>query len=282
VALRLCAGLISAIAVDPYHTSELTQAIGLIATLPCGSLLLADALYGSFLNLALVTRRQSHLISPRKLKRKGEKLKRLGRNEWLERITRPLAAHSCHPELLVDLPAFQDVRVIKAVIQRKGYRDITLFLCTTLLDHLKYPAQEIVAIYLRRWNIELDIRSLKLKHGLARLTCKSPQTVEREIYSACLAFNSVRATMAETGQPAHRLSHASTLELLRRTDDKMSFASRTMRAELVRTMLELVAAAVLPHQPRPPEPRAVVHSVRRFPYLKCTRKQWRAWHRATA
>lgn len=282
IILLFCAGLICAIALDPYHTSELAQAAQLFLTLPAHRLVLADALYGSFLNLALITRRGSHLLCPRHAQRKGQSVRRLGPKEWIERIAQPRPDH-CHcPELLAGLPEFVEVRVIQHVVRRKGYRDFTLVLCTTLLDHRAYPAADLVALYLRRWSIELDIRALKAQHGLDRPTCKSPATVEREIYSACLAFNCVRALMAQTGQPAHRLSHATTVKILVQTDAKMTFASRAMRAALVRVMLELIGAAVLPRQIRPPEPRAVVRSARRFPYLKCTRTQWKAWHRVVA
>jgi hypothetical protein len=183
---------------------------------------------------------------------------------------------------LTGLPDYVDVRVIQKVVHRRGYRDYTLVLYTTLLDHREYPAEDIVALYLRRWSIELDIRTLKLQHGLSGLTCKSPGTLEREIYSACLAFNCVRATMAETGQQVHRLSHALAVRQLARTDAKMTFAAPAMRKALFSAMLLLIGAALLPNQFRPPEARAVVHSTRRFPYLKCTRKQWRVWHRVAA
>lgn len=282
IALLFCAGLIAALAVNPYLTSELAQAVELLRALPSHQLLLADALYGTFLNLVLVTQRGSHLICPRHPKRKGQRLKRLGPGEWLERLAKPRACH-CHcPELLAGMPEFVDVRAVQTVIHRKGYRDFTLVLYTTLLDPRQYPAADIVALYLRRWSIELDIRTLKLQHGLDRPTCKSPATVEREIYSACLAFNCVRATMAQTGQQVHRLSHTEAQRILATTDTYMAFATRACRAALVHAMLIQISAAILRRQLRPPEPRAVVHSARRFPYLSCSRRQWKAWHHVAA
>lgn len=275
-------GLISTIAADPYHTSELAQAARVFLQLPARWLLLADGLYGSFLNLVLVTRRGSHLICPRHVNRKGQIIKHLGPGQWLERLHKPRPCH-CHcPELLVGMPDYVDVRVIRRVVHRKGYRDFTLVLYTTLLDFRLYPADEIVALYLKRWAIELDIRALKEQHGLSNLTCKSPQTVIREIYSCCLAFNCVRAIQTETGQPVHRLSHITAAQVLLTTNAKMTFASARIRAELVRVMLELIGAALLPQQIRAPEPRALIKTVRRFPYLRGTRKQWKARHRVAA
>lgn len=282
ITLLLCAGVIAAIAADPYHTSEVAQAVQLFLNLPRNHLLLADALYGSFLNLVLITRCGSHLICARHVNRKGQRLKRLGYRQWLERFSRPLPAH-CHcPELLLGMPGFFAVRKIERIVHRKGFRDYTLVLYTTLLDPRQYPAEDIVKLYLRRWSIELDLRALKTQHGLSNLTCKSPETVLREIYSCCLAFNCVRASMAQTGNPVHRLSHKTATEILCSTDTEMTYVSARLRAALVRCMLEQIGAAILPIQIRGPEPRSIVHNLRRFPYLKCTRKQWRAWHRVAA
>jgi hypothetical protein len=239
-------------------------------------------LYGSFLNLVLITRRGSHLICARHANRKGQRLKRLGHRDWLERFSKPRPVHCHRPELLLGMPEFIDIRKIERVVHRKGYRDYTLVLYTTLLDPRLYPAEDIVRLYLRRWAIELDVRALKTQHGLSNLTCKSPETVLREIYSCCLAFNCVRATMAQTGHSAHRLSHKTATEILCRTDVEMTYASAPLRAALLRCMLEQIGAAILPIPTRGPEPRALVHTIRRFPYLKCTRRQWKVWHRVAA
>jgi hypothetical protein len=282
IAFLLCSGLISAITADPYLTSELAQAAKLLLSLPGNRVLLADGLYGSFLNLVLVTQRHSHLICPRHVNRKGQHMKRLGYGQWIERLSKPRPCHCHYPELLVGMPDYVDVRVIRRVVHRKGYRDYTLVLYTTLLDPRLYPADEIVALYLKRWAIEVDIRTIKEQHGLNNLTCKTPQTVIREIYSCCLAFNCVRATMAQTGQPVHRLSHITAAQIVVKTDAKMTFASMRIRAALLEVMLELIGAAILPQQSRAPEPRALVRNVRRFPYLKGTRNQWKARHRGAA
>ena len=88
--------------------------------------------------------------------------------------------------------------------------------------------------------------------------------------------------MAHTGHAVHALSHATTLEILVAADSKMTFASPAHRAALIAETLRQIGGAVLPKQIRPPQPRAIVRNKRRYPYLKCTRKQWSAWHHAAA
>ena len=67
-----------------------------------------------------------------------------------------------------------------------------LFLFTTLAA-AEASREELLQIYGKRWNIELDLRTLKGTLKLEQLTCTSPEMVAKEIDVAMLAYNSVRA-----------------------------------------------------------------------------------------
>lgn len=71
-----------------------------------------------------------------------------------------------------------------------GFRE-PLCLFTTLED----PAEEIVALYLQRWNFETDLRSLKTTLRLQHLRAKSPAAAEKEFLAAVIAYALVRAFM---------------------------------------------------------------------------------------
>ena len=270
------AGVISAVRGDPYLISELAQALRLLPQLPGRTLLLADALYGSYLNVGLVRQRDSDLLCPRKKRRGGTRLKNVGPGEWIERWDRPRGAHTHWPELLETLPATQDLRVLIRIVHRPGYRDFELVLCTTLLDPQQYPAEELTLLYLRRWDIELDIRTLKLQHGLQCLTCKNPDTVLREIYAACLSFNCVRCLMSQTNHTVRELSHTRAVALLLAGAQRMTAASPQTLPRLFRELLLVIGQCRLVHQLRPPEPRQLVRIVRHYPLLACSRATWRA------
>ena len=66
-----------------------------------------------------------------------------------------------------------------------------LYLFTTL----PLPAQEVVALYGKRWNVETDLRSLKQTVRLQRLSVHSIEMMEKELLTAILAYNLVRAMM---------------------------------------------------------------------------------------
>jgi len=81
-------------------------------------------------------------------------------------------------------------RLIAARIGR-GRSQEWLFLFTTL----GLPADQVTALYARRWNIETDLRSLKRTVRLHHLAAKSPEMLEKELLLATSAYNLVRAVM---------------------------------------------------------------------------------------
>jgi len=67
-----------------------------------------------------------------------------------------------------------------------------LHLFTTRKD----PAQDVVALYGQRWNIETDLRSLKRTVRLHHIAARKPSTMEKQLLTAVAAYNLVRAVMA--------------------------------------------------------------------------------------
>jgi len=91
-------------------------------------------------------------------------------------------------------------------------------LVTTLLDAQQYPAAELIALYLRRWRLELCLRDVKTTLGLERLRCQSPAMVRKELLAGLIAHNLVRCVMAEAARnydaPLERLSFKGTVDAL--------------------------------------------------------------------
>ena len=68
---------------------------------------------------------------------------------------------------------------------------------TTLLDPKLYPAEALVALYARRWRLELCLRDLKTTMGLEALRCKTPDMAEKELLAYLVAHNLIRCVIAE-------------------------------------------------------------------------------------
>lgn len=71
-------------------------------------------------------------------------------------------------------------------------------LATTLLDHHRYPASELVRLYHQRWEIEtayLELKSSIL--GGRVLRARTPDGVIQEIYALLVAYQLIRTAMAD-------------------------------------------------------------------------------------
>jgi hypothetical protein len=98
-----------------------------------------------------------------------------------------------HPELPAD--ACVRGRLLVALVRPdNGAEPFLLALFTTLLA-AEASREDLLQLYGKRWNIELDLRTLKGTLKLEQLTCTSPEMIAKEIHAAMITYNLVRAVM---------------------------------------------------------------------------------------
>jgi len=90
--------------------------------------------------------------------------------------------------------------IVRQVQPSNGAEPFLLALFTTLED----PPEQVVEMYGKRWNIELDLRQLKNTLRLDQLTCTSEEMVAKELDVAMLTYNLVRAVIYLTALKAGR------------------------------------------------------------------------------
>jgi hypothetical protein len=90
-------------------------------------------------------------------------------------------------------------------------------LLTTLIDHEKYPAADIIDVYHKRWELEIAFDEIKT-HMLDRKEALRSQTVDgvlQEFWGILLAYNLIRREMhavaKKKGLPADRISFTGAL-----------------------------------------------------------------------
>ena len=278
--LAVCAftGAVLAQRLGAYVDGELRMFYTLLEQLAPGTLLIGDGAYNSYLFLWRVRSAGGHVLAPQDPTRRSRCVRRFAKHDALHEWIRPPVAASAFPDELSRAPERQTVRVITRVLRRKGYRPWELVLCTTLDDPERYPADELVEHYLRRWGLEVHFRSLKEHLGLARLTAQTPSVIRKEILSGLLAFNVIRLAAAQSGGPVERISFERTRELLADFSARMSTAATGRLPKLQRQMLALIAQAIAQRQNRPPEPRAVLKHRSCYPFLRISRATWRNRH----
>ncbi len=275
-------GAVLHLASGAYALSEQALFLQLLASIPSNDLLVADRGYASFLFFWLMRKRGAHVLT----RLHGNRLvhdpqRTLGYRDTLHAWRRPHPASSKWPELQSLGPAFQEVRVIERTIIRKGYRPWTLRIVTTLTDPVQYPADELIELYLRRWDVETTLRTLKTHGHMARLTGKTPDIVRKEIYSAVLAHNCVAALMAESGEAPELLSTTRAREIVMLYSGHMAFAATVLLPGFYKEMLRMIATALQMPQPRGPQPRAIIQRPSTFPVLMTSRLEWKIACRAS-
>ena len=126
----------------------------------------------------------------------------LGKNDLLISVPKitSSAARNRYPQARwAALPDAIKMRQIKVEFNVPGYRSTEIYLLTTLLDEVKYPAALIAELYRQRWSVELYFRDLKTTLGMEFLKSKTPEMVKKEIQMFFIVFNVIRYLMSEAG-----------------------------------------------------------------------------------
>ncbi len=147
---------------------------------------------------------------------------------------------------------------------------------TTLLDEKKYPKKELAKIYKRRWEIELNLRSIKSIMNMDMLVCKTPEMVKKEIGIHFLAYNFIRIIMAEACVKHHTLpwtiSFKGTVQLIFAFMPHFLNSTEKNNKILYATMLSLIVKNKVGNRPGRVEPRVIKQRRKAFPLLSKPRK----------
>jgi len=73
------------------------------------------------------------------------------------------------------------VRELRVAVEQDGFRIDELVLVTTMRDAVEDTKEDLADLFLQRWNIELNLRSIKDVLKIDVLRCKSPEMVENDI-----------------------------------------------------------------------------------------------------
>lgn len=140
---------------------------------------LADRYFSGWFDLALLRQRAvDSVVRKHQLRatdfRTGQ---RLGAHDHLVCWKKPARPAWVSKEQYAALPEELTLREVKVIVGQKGFRTKELVVVTTLLDPEQYPAAQIAALYRRRWQAELHLRSLKIVLQMDHLRCKTPHRV---------------------------------------------------------------------------------------------------------
>lgn len=272
--------MVQNMALGPYagkETGETALFRQLLANVDPQTIILGDRYYCSYFLIAMA------LLGKRDFVVRLHQCRELARCK-----TKPFGPDDCRVEwLLPKMPDWMDqatydrmppslsLRLVKVHVQEPGFRVQLLWVVTTL-GAQDYPSEEIADLYRRRWQAELDIRTIKKTMGMDILRCKSPEMVRSEIWTCLLAYNLIRKAMLEaadeSGRSPRALSFATAMQTIAASLETLASVDEQIAARLIAVQISSLAQQIVGERPNRIEPRAVKRRAKPIALLTKPRK----------
>jgi hypothetical protein len=282
--ISLATGVVRDLAMGPYkgkETGETALLRSLLDGLEAGEIVLGDRCFASYFLLAALIQRGVDGLFRMHQRRKFDfhRGRRLGPEDHVVIWTKPPRPEWMDEETYAQIPDKLEIREIRFRVNRAGFRVNELVLVTTMVDGEKYTKEELANLFMERWNIELDLRSIKDVLQMDVLRCMTPEMVKKEIWMHLLAYNLIRGVMAKAAkahdkQPRH-ISFKGALQTMAAFDPALRWAPPEIREHLIQVMLRAISEHQVGDRPGRVEPRANKRRPKAQDYLMEPRKQAR-------
>ena len=179
-----------------------------------------------------------------------------------------------------------DVRIVECEITiatTAGRTTGVYRLATTLLDHRRYPAFELVKLYHQRWEVESAYFAIK-KSMLGRrvLRARTMPGIAQEVYALLTAYQLIRIAITDTtdsvGADPDRGSFAVALQAARDQVIQATGVIADTTIDLVGAIGRAVLGHLMPERRLRVSPRAVKRPMSRYAYksLRVDRRTYKA------
>jgi Transposase DDE domain len=282
--ISLASGVVRDLALGPYQGKD-TGETALFRTLwdglETGEIVLGDRVFASFFGIAGLPQRGVDGLFRMHQRRKFDfrRGRRLGIEDHLVTWTKPTRLDWLDEETYAQFPETLTLRELRFTVKQPGFRVNELVLVTTMLDAQESTKEELADLFLQRWNIELDLRSIKDVLQMDILRCKTPEMVQKEIWMHLLAYNLIRGVTAKAAE-AHaasprELSFKGALQTMTAFQDALRQAPPSRREMLWEEMLKAIARHRVADRFGRVEPRANKRRPKEQRYLMEPRDQAR-------
>lgn len=282
VLFAISTGIVLHMAMGQYK-GKLTAEVSLFRTideiLEENDVFLADRAYSSWFDIARLTKRGVHIVVRKHQMRKTDFRggKRLGKDDHIETWVKPKRPSWMTAEEYATYPDSIEVREVRVRVETDGFRTREVLVVTDLLDPLQYSKDDLAALYRRRWQAELNLRSLKTHMHMEHLRCKEPHRVRNEVRAHMIAYNLIRQVMSEAakkgGVQPWKISFKNTMQTL--NEMLPILAAIKDHAELCETMLTCCTQHVVGNRPDRYEPRVVKRRPKSYTFMTKPRDQYK-------
>jgi len=140
-----------------------------------------------------------------------------------------------------------------------------------------YTKDDLARLYRRRWDAELNLRSLKTVMQMEHLRCKNPHRVHNEFYMHILAYNLIRTTISiaamEAGVQPYQISFKGALQTL--LNFLTSLSCETDIDQWCRRLITAIATHEVANRPDRFEPRLRKRRPKPYPLMNRPRNDYK-------
>ena len=262
VLLSLATGACHNLAIAPYKgkgTGETNLFRQMYDTLKPGDVVLADALFDDYFIACELRQRDVDIVAHAQYERTGSWIVESRPGGDVVSWQRPQKPRGMTREQYRTYPEQLSMRQVTVDARDKNNRAKQFKVVTTIID-VSIDGQQIGSLYERRWDGEVDIRTIKCTMQMDILRCKKPDMVHKEIWTHLLAYNLLRTVMAvaasENGIEPRNVSFKGAKQALTAFAPKIEAARPEDRAQLIDAMLTSIAYHRVGNRPGRWEPRA--------------------------
>ena len=262
VLLSLATGACRDLAIAPYQgkgTGETNLFRRMYDTLQPGDVVLADALFDDYFIACELCHRDIDIVARAQYERTGSLTAASRPDGDILVWQRPNKPHGMTGEKYRSYPKHLLMRQVTVDARDKNNRAKQFKVVTTILA-LSIDGKQIGDLYERRWDGEVDIRSIKATMQMDILRCKTPDMVHKEIWTHLLAYNLLRTVMTvaanESDIEPRKVSFKGAKQALTAFAPKIEAARPEDRARLIDAMLTTIAYHRVGDRPGRWEPRA--------------------------
>jgi len=228
-------------------------------TLRPGDVVLADALFDDYFIACELCMRGIDLVARAQYERVRTRTAQSRPDDDTIVWERPNKPRGMTGEKYRSYPEKLTMRQVAVDARDKNNRVKQFKVVTTILD-VSIDGKQIGDLYERRWDGEVDIRSIKSTMQMDILRCKTPDMVHKEIWTHLLAYNLLRTVMAvaanENDTEPRKVSFKGAKQALTAFAPKIEAARPEDRASLIDAMITTIAYHRVGDRPDRWEPRA--------------------------
>jgi len=262
VLLSLATGACHDLAMAPYTgkgTGETTLLRQMYGALRPGDVVVADALFDNYFVACELRQRGIDLVARVQAERVGSRTVERRPDGDIIVWQRPNKPRRMTGEQYRRYPESLTMRQVSVDARDRNNRAEQFKIITTILD-ASIDGGQIGALYERRWDGEVDLRSIQVTMQMDILRCKTPEMVHKEVWAHLLAYNLLRTVMAVAAHERHveprAISFKGAKQVVTAFAPKLEAAPPEQRAGLVAALLKAVAYHRVGDRPGRWEPRA--------------------------